>query len=103
MPKIYSDVDLCIAPSNTEVLNYSVLEAMSCGVPVLASDVGGLKDIINKSVGFLLPSNDIDVWVEKIKDCLENQTEFKRKKIRKHAESYDWKIMAKKIIGVVSA
>lgn len=103
MSKIYSDADLYIAPSNVEVLNYSALEAMSCGVPVLASNVGGMRDIINGSAGFLLPSNDIGAWAEKIRDFFEKKIEFKRDKIRKHAESFDWKLVAKKTIEVMSS
>jgi len=98
MPKIYPDADLYIAPSNVEVLNYSVLEAMSCGVPVLASNVGGMRDIINGSAGFLLPSNDIEIWIEKIRDFFEKRIELKRNKIRKHAKSFDWKSVAKKTV-----
>lgn len=102
MPKIYSDADLYIAPSNVEVLNHSVLEAMSCGVPVLASNVGGMPDIIDKSAGFLLPSNGMDIWVEKIRDFFEKKIELKRNKIRKHAKSFDWKLVAKKTVEAMS-
>lgn len=101
MPGIYSDANLCIAPSNIEVLNYSILEAMACGVPVLASDIGGMKDVINKYVGFLLPSGDIDAWVEKIKDFYEKGVDLDRKRIREHAKSFDWKIAAKKTMELV--
>jgi glycosyltransferase involved in cell wall biosynthesis len=97
MPKVYSDADLCIAPSDVEVLNFTVLEAMACGTPVLASRVGGMKDIVNKNVGALLPKDDIPLWIRTIRefyggDCLETRN------IINQAKKFDWKLLAKNIL-----
>ncbi len=53
MPGIYSSCDLVIIPSLIEATSIAALEAMACGKPVAASNVGGLPEIIDKEAGML--------------------------------------------------
>jgi glycosyltransferase involved in cell wall biosynthesis len=51
---LYSAVDILVAPSKQENLSNTVLEALSCGLPVVAFDIGGMPDMINhKENGYL--------------------------------------------------
>lgn len=55
----YAAMDLFIFPSRYEALGSAALEAMSFGLPVLASDVGGLPEIVTPGVnGYLADSGD---------------------------------------------
>lgn len=55
----YEPADIVIAPSRFETFGYTVLEAMVHGKPVVASEVGGLRDlIVNGETGFLIPPGD---------------------------------------------
>ena len=57
----------------------SILEAMSHGLPVIARDVGGLREIIDDSVdGFLLPRRDAREFANKILD-IEDNTSLKNR------------------------
>lgn len=55
MPEIYSMCDVFVTPSLYEALGNTALEAMACGRPVLASKVGGLRELIKHGErGFLV-------------------------------------------------
>ncbi len=56
---LYHNADVCVVPSLWETFPYACLEAMSCGVPVVATAVGGLNEIIDRGRdGVLVPPGD---------------------------------------------
>jgi glycosyltransferase involved in cell wall biosynthesis len=55
MEIFYSAIDVFSLFSQREGLPLSILEAMACGVPVVASDVGGVKEVLTSKQGILLP------------------------------------------------
>jgi N-acetyl-alpha-D-glucosaminyl L-malate synthase BshA len=57
---LLADADVFILPSSQESFGVAALEAMACGIPVVASDVGGLPEVITHGEsGFLVPVGDI--------------------------------------------
>ncbi len=57
---LLSAADLFLLPSAQESFGLAALEAMACGVPVIASDVGGLPEVITDAVNsFLRPPDDL--------------------------------------------
>lgn len=67
--------DLFMLPSNYEGLPISILEALSYGVPVIASDVGGVSEVLDGHNGFALP-NSVDAFAEKINDFLHGKLDI---------------------------
>jgi len=66
--------NLLLLPSETESFGLVALEAMASGVPVIASDVGGLPEVVEHGVtGYLAPVGDVDKMaeyaVEILSDC----------------------------------
>jgi glycogen synthase len=58
MPALLAGADVAVFPSLMEATSVAALEAMSCGVPVAASRVGGLPEIVDEDVGTLFePAN----------------------------------------------
>lgn len=58
MPALLATADVAVFPSLMEATSVAALEAMSCGVPVAASRVGGLPEIVDETVGALFePAN----------------------------------------------
>lgn len=54
---VLADADLFLLASETESFGLSMLEAMSCGVPCVSTDVGGVNEVIGNG-GYLTPFND---------------------------------------------
>jgi N-acetyl-alpha-D-glucosaminyl L-malate synthase BshA len=66
-----SAADLFLLPSSQESFGLAALEAMACGVPVIASNVGGLPDVVTDGVtGFVLHPEDLGGMAERAIDLL---------------------------------
>lgn len=58
MPAAYADADVFCLPSWWEAMPLSVLEAMSAGLPVVASDVGDVSRLVTADCGAVVPAKD---------------------------------------------
>lgn len=70
--------DLFIMPSEREGMPNAVIEAMACGLPVVAADVGGTHELLAGGVGRLVPSGDAKALAEAIGLLLANEPERRR-------------------------
>lgn len=62
MPGLFSSADVAVFPSLMEATSVAALESMSCELPVAASNVGGLPEIVDETVGTLFePANPADL------------------------------------------
>ncbi len=90
----YSAGDVFVIPSYYEPFGMTSLEAMRCGVPVVASNVGGLSYIIqNRKTGLLFPPKNHRILAKKIIQLFKD--EKLRNKLTKNAEvvvkeNYSW-------------
>lgn len=58
---LLANADLFLLPSESESFGLSALEALACGVPVVASNVGGLPEVVRDGVtGALRPAGDVE-------------------------------------------
>lgn len=71
LSQIYAAADLFILPSLEDNLPNTMLEAMSCGTPVIAFAVGGIPDVITDQVtGRIVPVRDNQKLGQAILDCI---------------------------------
>ncbi|EEX09808.1 glycosyl transferase, group 1 [Ruegeria lacuscaerulensis ITI-1157] len=90
LKRIYSAADVFVLPSRREVLGYTGIEAMSCGVPVVAFNVSGLTDLVpNERLGYLAQPFEPDDLANGIVSILQNRESDSGKEmsraVRQHA------------------
>ncbi len=101
--KIYSHASVFVCPSIYEPFGIINLEAMACEVPVVASDVGGIREIVvDGKTGFLIPPGDADALADKVNILLEDDNLRRSMGIegRKRAMEFSWENIAKKTVEV---
>ena len=83
-------VDVLLMPSTMESFGLAALEAMSCGVPVVASDQGGLPSLIRHGKdGFLCPVDDVDTMSKGVLTLLKDKTGTFGRHARERAKEFD--------------
>jgi len=71
IPAILAATDIAVLPSFSESLPNAVLESMAAGVPVVATDVGGTRELLRSGeTGLLVPPNDEDKFTEALERLL---------------------------------
>jgi N-acetyl-alpha-D-glucosaminyl L-malate synthase BshA len=85
-------LDLFLLPSEQESFGLAALEAMACGVPVIASNIGGLPELVEDGKsGFLLPLRDVDAMSARAIEILSDPGLHAKLKAgaRSRAEQFD--------------
>jgi len=105
LPYYYSAAEVVVMPSHYESFGMVALEAMACGTPVIASQVGGLAFLVQDGItGYTIPAEDHIALCEKLTALL-GQESLRQKMGRNAAEyalNYDWGKIAVKIVEVYS-
>jgi N-acetyl-alpha-D-glucosaminyl L-malate synthase BshA len=89
--ELLSISDIFIMPSQSESFGLSALEAMSCGVPVISSSVGGLPELnLHRETGFIAEIGDVDRMAKYAVDLLSDPRRYEAmsKNARKRAEDF---------------
>ncbi|MBQ1446695.1 MAG: glycosyltransferase family 4 protein, partial [Solobacterium sp.] len=85
--RIFSITDAFLIPSRHEPFGLAALEAMGCGVPVIAADQGGLPDLVNQDVGRLIRPSDPEDLADKVTEVLKITSEEWRDRIAAYART----------------
>lgn len=107
LPQWLSAADIFVQPSiGEEAFGISVAEAMSCQLPVLASDQGGLREVmVHQETGYLLPAGQSTVWAEHLSQLANNKSERQRlgqQGRQRVINCFTWKSSASKLYQLVS-
>jgi D-inositol-3-phosphate glycosyltransferase len=103
LPYYYSAAALVVMPSHYESFGMVALEAMACGTPVVASEVGGLAYLVKDGeTGFTVPDQEPEKLCAKISLLLNDQGlhETMSQRAVEYAQDYAWEKITKQIVGV---
>lgn len=103
LEKAYQYADIFVLTSLSEGMPSVILEAMGCGLPVIASDVGGNNELVEEGVnGYLIRGDDIETLAVQLAKLIDNES--LRKKMgqigREKVLKYDWENIMKKYNGL---
>ena len=88
---ILAAADLFVLPSQTESFGLAALEAMACGVPVVASRVGGIPEVITDGVdGILEPPGSVEAMARRAVALLRSADEYAAMKRRALARALEF-------------
>ncbi|WKZ34149.1 MAG: glycosyltransferase [Anaerolineales bacterium] len=103
LPYYYSAAEVVVMPSLYESFGMVALEAMACGVPVVASEVGGLGYLVqNGLTGYTIPDSDPQALCEKLSMLLGN-ADLRHEmghRAAEYAADYAWGKITSQIIDV---
>jgi len=77
IPSIFSALSVVVALSDNEGFGLTVLEAMSSGAAVLASDAGAWKEVVREGVdGYIVPVNDLSAVIDRLDSLLGDENKI---------------------------
>lgn len=97
--------DFCIVPSLMEATSLSALEAMSVGLPIVSTNVGGLPEIVHEGInGFLVPSSDSEALATAVSNICQLSSAERAamgSAAREHVVSnYSWREIAERTMEI---
>ena len=96
MPSLYNETDFFLNGSRVDNQPLSILEAYSCGVPVITTDAGGIPDMVTDGVtGLIVPMDDHEALAKAAIHLLDHPEVAKRiiSEARKECERYRWDVV----------
>lgn len=104
LSNILNTWDVYVIPSLFESFGVSAVEASSCGLPVIGTNVGGLPEVIeDNTTGFIIPSKNPQAISEKLQilfDNVELRVEMGKKGRELVLKNYDWEENVKTMIEI---
>ena len=102
LPLYYNAADLFVLPSKSgEGLPLVALEAMACGLPVVATNVGGIREIMNNKYGKLVPPNNADLLANAIIEFAGMDFSSRKSELRAMVEQkFSWDANVERLIEI---
>jgi len=74
--------DFLVVSSNYENMPVVILEALSCGLPIVSTNVGGIPEIVNKNNGFLVQPHDVIQLADAMQTMIQNYKTYDTNTLR---------------------
>jgi glycosyltransferase involved in cell wall biosynthesis len=106
LPEWYRAMDVLVMPSRYENFSNAVLEAMACGIPFLASNVGGNKTFAEQGAGWLFEPKSVYSLCTSLGSIIENRPEMKARGdigSRSIQGRYSWATSAERLEWIITS
>jgi D-inositol-3-phosphate glycosyltransferase len=103
LPYYYSAAAIVVVPSHYESFGMVALEAMACGTPVVASQVGGLAFLVQDGLtGYHVPGDDPQAIAEKLVELLDTPglRQEMGERAAAYARGYSWEVPANQLLAL---
>ena len=98
---IFHNSDFFVLPSRNETFGVVYIEALACGLPVIATDCGGPSDIVTSENGVIVPCEDIEALVKAIRYMIDHLNNYNRKAIAEDCVArFAPKVIAQQLIEI---
>jgi glycosyltransferase involved in cell wall biosynthesis len=104
LPEWYRAMDIIVMPSRYETMSNAVLEALACGIPFLASNVGGNTILGKTGAGWLFKSESAASLSSHLAEILVNQSEMKARGDLGHRYAvtrHSWRATAQRLEEII--
>lgn len=101
--ELYRSADLLLLPLIESTANNAMLEATSCGLPIITTDVGGVRDYTSSSFCHYAEKGDAVLLADYVLETVNAPAQLKERRLnaRRYAEQYlDWQVLAKQVAGI---
>jgi glycosyltransferase involved in cell wall biosynthesis len=98
--ELYQQSDLLVLPLLESTANNSILEAMACGLPIISTDLPGVKDYVNESCAILTPPKDYKAVVDAIMQLKVNEQLRKQMSCQclVNVSQFSWQKIAERLV-----
>jgi len=103
LPQALNAADLLVLPSVAEAFGLVLVEAMACGLPVIAAEAHGPAEIVAAGTGWLVPPDDEDALTDALVTAASDAEERRRRGARAYRHShthYGWPVIAARIAAL---
>lgn len=99
--QLLNDSHVFILPSRNENFSVAVLEALACGLPVISSICGGIRECIDDTNGLLFPVDDVSALSDCIRTIYDNYSSYNRRQISQNCmKRFSASVIAKQLTKV---
>ena len=103
LPQALNAADLLVLTSVAEAFGLVLIEAMSCGLPVIAAEAPGPAEIVAAGTGWLVPPDDEGALADALVSAASDAEERRRRGARAYRHSHDhygWPLIAARIAAL---
>ena len=100
---VFNAIDFTLMASDSETFGMVTLESMACGTPVIGSNKGGTKSLLNEGgLGVLFESKNPRDLAEKLNSALSTNLKFSKNELVNFAKEFDYNLICEKIENLIN-